>query len=222
MSGSLRAVETTRHRLQLVVRIEDHFAMAPFAEEVRVDLDTGERGISARGSSMRHDDGTYRFHVVEPGARQITVTPADGRAFTWTATTAVAIPRPDPAVPVVIEVWPTPKAAVPAGVLAIRGRLVPQGAAPPIAPAQEVQIEAVGIGTPRNRRTRCEADGEFVFVVHGATELTTAYEVELDVTVPGRGVASIEVSDAGATTTFVGSILSARPGREVRAVIAVT
>lgn len=216
------AIETIRHQLALAVRVDDHFAIAPSPRELGVALDSQEPPRRrSDDTGTRHADGTYRFIApVKAGNRTVTVTGDD--VFTWNATTPVVIPRPDPRVPLVIETWPTANARVPAGTLAIRGRLVPAIAAPPIATGQEVRIEAVGINAPRNRRTRCDEHGEFLFVVLGPMELTAGLpvadkrpKVQLAVTCPGRVVTSVDVFE-GATSVPFGSPFAVLPGRESR------
>jgi hypothetical protein len=208
---SVRAIESVRQRLALAVRVDDHFTGAPWPAEVEVTLDSLEpavRTVDAAGA--RHADGSYRFIAVRPGARQVTVRAAN--AFSWTATTPVSLPRA-PALltaPLVIELWPAPSATVPAGTLAIRGRLVTAAA------GQEVDIEVVG-APPRNRRTRCDAQGEFVFVVVGQMPLTTDQKVALAVTVPGRTLTSIQLVDGDTDPVFAGSQVAVPPGRETRA-----
>ena len=79
-----------------------------------------------------------------------------------------------------------------------------------------MRIEAVGV-TPRNRRTRCDAAGELVFVVVGPMELDADYRVELVVTVPGRTVTSIQILDGDTNPTVSGNTFAVPPGRETRA-----
>jgi hypothetical protein len=222
----LIAVETIRHQLALAVRVDDHFAIAPAPRELRVTIDSQESSIRTIDDvGTRHDDGTYRFVApVTAGPRQITVAGDD--TFTWTPTTPVVLPLVNPRVPVVIETWPTANARVPAGTLAIRGRMIPDGAAPPVAPGQEVRIEAFGITTPRNRRTRGDATGEFLFLVLGQVLLTAGFppadkrqKVRLAITAPGRTVASIDVFEGATVTTFPGSPFAVLPGRESRVLI---
>jgi hypothetical protein len=162
--------------------------------------------------SKRHSDGTYRFLSVKPGPRQITVTATDGSGFTWSAATAILVPAASPAtpLPLVIEMWPTPAATVSAGTIAVRGRLVTAVA------GQEVRMEVVG-APARNRRTRCDARGEFVFVVVGMMALTADFKVELVVTVPGRVLNSIQIIDGATNPVTVGTHFSVVPGRETRA-----
>jgi hypothetical protein len=213
----VRAVEVIRHQLSLAVRVDDHFSGAPWPDEVAVALDTPEAPVEvAGGGRARHADGTYRFIGLAPGPRQLTVTAPGGAAFTWAASTPVVVPLADPAVPVVVEVWPSPGARIAAGTIAIRGRLVTAAA------GQEVRMEVAGLAVPRNRRTRCDAAGEFVFVVVGSMALNADYRVALDVTVPGRTVASIQILDGDADPTFPGATFAVPPGRETRALFNLT
>lgn len=207
------AVESVRQRLSLAVRVDDHFTGEPWPRAVEVTLDSGEPAVPTVDlSGARHADGTYRFVRVRPGARQITVRVPGGAAFPWTASTAVTLPLAPAQLttPVVVELWPAPSAALPAGTLAIRGRLVTAAA------GQEVRMEVVGVA-PRNRRTRCDASGEFVFVIVGPVELTSDQRVELAVTVPGRTLASIQILDGGTNPVFAGTHFTVTPGREIRA-----
>jgi len=205
-------IESVRHLLAFAVRVDDHFREAPVTEELAVELDTLEPATrNAQRTGFRHEDGTYRFLDLAAGPRQVRVTSPSGCGFTWTATTAVGVPVADPRQPVVVELWPTPRAAAPPGVIAIRGVLMtaPTG--------QEVRIEPVA-SSPRNKRTRCDDRGEFLFVVAGWTELDPATgRVELSVAVPTRTVTSVDVDDGGLVTSFPGSTFSVPPGRETRA-----
>jgi hypothetical protein len=211
------AIETIRHQLSLAVRVDDHFTGAPWPDEVVVSLDTAEPPVRAQGGGTRHADGTYRFAGLLPGARQLTVAVPGGAAFPWAASTAVTLPLGAPATPVVVELWPSPAARIAAGTIAIRGRLVTAAA------GQEVRMEARGGAAPRNRRTRCDAAGELVFVVVGSMAQNAAGLIELDVTVPGRTVASIQVLDGGAVaTTFPGAMFAVPPGRQTRALFHLT
>lgn len=214
----MRAVEVVRHQLSLAVRIDDHFSGAPWPAEVTVALDTTEAPVEVRGGGggVRHADGTYRFIGLAPGARQLTVTVRDGTAFTWTSSTPVVLPLGNPAVPVVVEMWPSPSARVAAGTIVIRGRLVTAAA------GQEVRMEVAGLPVPRNRRTRCDGTGEFVFVVVGSMALNPDYLLELDVTVPGRTLTSIQVLDGATNPIFPGATVAVPPGRETRALFNLT
>jgi hypothetical protein len=213
--NQLEAIEIVRHQLSVAVRVDDHFTGEPVGRELEVTLSTEESGVKAASGSLRHPDGTYRFVDLANGPPDIPVTAPDAIAFTWTPTTAIAIPLADPRVPVVIEVWPSPKARAPAGALAIRGRL--EAAA--VAAGQEVRMEVVSGFPPRNKRTRIDADREFLFLVMGPMEQTSDHKVQIDVTIPGRTVTSIDVTDGSGTTTFAGSTFDAPPGGEIRAVI---
>ena len=218
------AVETLRHRLALVVRVDDHFTMEPYRDEVSIAIDSQELPVqTVARTGVRHDDGTYRFLTpVKNGARQVTV--SGPQVFTWTATTPVVMPVGIPSAPLVIEVWPTPNAKVPGNTLAIRGRLDATPPAAPVAIGQVVEIEVVGVAA-RNRRTRCDASGEWLFVVLGPIELNANYDVELEITIPGRVIDSIDIIDGDAITNFPngGAVspftFSVRPGRETRALI---
>lgn len=209
----MRAVEIVRHQLSMAVRVEDHFTGEPWPSELDVALDTSEPPLDVQGGGkIRHSDGTYRFIRLTPGAKQLTVRARDGTAFTWTPSTAVALPLISPSTPVVVEMWPAPNARIAAGTIVIRGRLV-------TAPAgQEVNIEVVG-RPPRNRRTRCDANGEFAFVVVGPMELDADYELELAVTVPARVVDTIQILDGDTNPTVSGNTFAVPPGRETRALI---
>lgn len=207
----MRAVEVLRHRLSLAVRVDDHFSGAPWPEEVEVELDPPEAPVAAQGGgAMRHPDGTYRFVDLAPGPRQLVVTPRNGTAFTWTASTPVVLPLGNPAAPVVVEMWPSPGARIATGTVAIRGRLVTAAA------GQEVRMEVAGLAVPRNRRTRCDGDGELVFVVVGSMMLNSDYRVEIDVTVPGRTLTSIQILDGDTNPIFPGATFAVPPGRETR------
>jgi hypothetical protein len=213
-----KAIEVARHRLSVAVRVDDHFTGAPVREELGVALSTQEPAIAASSGSLRHPDGTYRFIDLGSGARDVTVTVPDGAGFTWSPTTAIVLPLADPRVPVVIELWPSPKATAPPGALAVRGRL-DAPIASPVAPGQEVHMEVVSGFPPRNKRTRIDADREFLFLVVGPTELTSKYRVQVKVTTPGRTIASIDITDGDGTTAFTGNTFDVPPGGEIRAVI---
>jgi hypothetical protein len=212
---ALKAIEILRHQLSVAVRVDDHFTGEPVPAELGIALSTQENGVRATDGSLRHSDGTYRFADVANGPRNITVTVPDNLGFTWTPVTAIAIPLADPRVPVVIELWPSPKARAPSGTLAIRGRL--QAAI--VAAGQEVDMEVVSGFPPRNKRTRIDGDREFLFLVMGPMEQTSDHKVQIDVTVPGRTITSIDITDGSGTNTFLGSTFDAPPGGEIRAVI---
>lgn len=234
----MRAVETTPHHLLLAVRVEDHFSGAPWPSELTVDLDGRDPIARAPGGKTRHPDGTYRFLGGGTGPRQVSVTGAD--VFTWTPTTAVTVPR---TTALVVEVWPSARAAVPTGTLAIRGKLVGGAVAD-----REVRMEIGGPTPPpppppalpvRNRRTRSDASGEFLFVVVGPTVLIKQPQpvpppppapalplvppkVRLAVTVPGRTLASIQIFDGVTNPTVAPNQFFVLPGRETRAVFNLT
>jgi hypothetical protein len=209
----VKAVESVRHELSLAVRIDDHFTGEPWPAPALVELDTGEPAVAtADGRSRRHADGTYRFVKVTPGVRTVTVTPGGG-AFTWSASTTVDLATFDRSQALAIEVWPAPGGRAPSGTLAVRGRL----AGPAPLGGLEVRIEVVG-APARNRRSRSDASGEFLFIVAGAVETSgTDQAIELDVTVPGRTVASIQIIDGATDPVTAGHIVRVRPGRELRA-----
>jgi len=212
---TVKAPETVSHKLSLAVRIDEHFSMLPWGAELDVRLDTTEPPLNLPGPGpkrTRNLDGTYRFVDLTPGPRDVTVVSRDGSGFTWTATTPVVLPLANPAIPLVIEMWPTPSAMVAASTLAIRGRLMTA------ATGQEVRMEVDGVA-PRNRFTRCDGDGEFLFVVLGPMELDTDSNVVLIVTVPGRTVDTIQIFDGDTNPTVVGNSFAVRPGRETRAYI---
>jgi hypothetical protein len=208
--------ESIRHRLALAVRVDDHFSGQPASQALSVTLDDNEAPLALPGGAgCRHADGTYRF--LEPtraGVRQVRVAGAQG--FTWADSTVIGLPLASAAAPLVIEFWPSANAVVPAGTLAIRGRLA--GAA---SPGQEVRIEATGMPL-RNRRTRADADLEFLFVVLGAAKLNAMGKVGLTITTPGLTVQSIAIREGDQTTTTPGGAIAVQPGREHRAVITLT
>ncbi len=209
---TVKAPETVSHKLSLAVRVDEHFSMQPWSDEVDVRLDTMEPPVALAGSPKRtrNPDGTYRWIDLAPGARAVTVVSRDGSGFTWTATTPVVLPLVNPAVPLVIEMWPTPSARISANTIVIRGRLNTA------ATGQEVRMEVDGVA-PRNRFTRCDDRGEFTFVVLGPMELDTNSDVVLIVTVPGRTVDTIQIIDGDTNPTVVGNSFAVRPGRETRA-----
>jgi hypothetical protein len=213
----MRAVEMLRHRLSLVVRVDDHFSGIPWPDELDVSLSTGERAVSVRGGrGLRHSDGTYRFVGLVPGPKQLRVSTKDGSVFTWDAVTPVTLPLADPGTPLVLEAWPSPRARLGGGVLTVRGKLLSAAA------GQQVTVTATGVSPTRLRRTRCDADGEFVFVVVGPVRLNAEGDVELDVAVPGRTLTSIRILDGGANPTFPGGSFAAPPGRELRVLFTLT
>lgn len=201
----------------MAVRVDDHFTEAPWPTEVEVALDTREGPVQVQGGGgTRHADGTYRFIGLAPGPRQLAVTAPGGSAFTWAASTPVGLPLASPALPIVVELWPSPSARIAAGTIVIRGRLVTAAA------GQVVRMEVAGLAAPRNRRTRCDGAGEFVFVVVGSMAVNADYRVELDVTVPGRTLASIQILDGDTNPTTPGATVAVPPGRETRALFNLT
>jgi hypothetical protein len=213
----MNAVEDVRHLLSFALRVDDAFVDAPIAEELAVWLDTGEAPIKAPDhDGARQVDGTYRFIALAPGARLLTITSPSGDGFTWTATTPITIPIADPRQAVVVSMWPTPQARTPLGVIAIRGALV-------TAPAgTEVHIDPVATPSP-GKKTRCDAAGEFLFVVAGWTEIDpTTGMVELAATVPARTVTSVDVLDGPTVTTYSSANFFVPPGRDTRVRIHLT
>lgn len=203
-------IEIINHSIAFAVRVDDAFSDLPVADHLDVTANDHEKPVMAADrSGTRHSDGTYRFIDLEAGTYQVRVRAP--RGFTWTPATPVTVPVPDRTQPVVITLWPTPDADPPLGAIAIRGRLVTAAA------GQEVNIEPVA--TPAlGRRTRCDADGEFLYVIAGWTELDPATGlVELDAVVTGRTVTSVDVLDGATTTTYSGSTFAVPPGRDTRA-----
>jgi hypothetical protein len=222
-------LEVVHHRLSVAVRVDDHFTSTPVAEELRVELETLERGVPTRaGNGHRHDDGTYRWANLADGPRLIHVSSPSGRWVAWEPAPLVTLPLADRRAPVVIQVWPTPNAMVPAGVTAVRGTLIGTG----IGSGQRVEIES--LETPaRGHFTRTDSRGDFLFLLPGWLEAYPRIEpedpdepdvppvpnlgVELEVRVPGRTVTGIEIVVGGTATLFTGSKVFVPPGRETRA-----
>jgi hypothetical protein len=211
------AVEHVRHRLSFALRVDDAFVDAPIAEELHVSLDTGELPLPAPDhDGPRQADGTYRFLDLTPGPRQLTITSPSGDRVTWTATTPITIPVADPRQAVVVSMWPTPQARAPLGVIAIRGALVAATA------GTEVHIDPVATPPP-GKKTRCDATGEFLFVVAGWTEIDpTNGMVELTAAVPAHTVTSIDVLDGSSVTTYASANFFVPPGRDTRVRIHLT
>jgi hypothetical protein len=212
------ASEDVRHVLSFALRVDDAFADVPIAEELAVSLDTGEVPLNAPDhDGPRQADGTYRFIDLAPGPRQLTILSPSGDGFTWTATTPVAIPIADPRQAVVVSMWPTPQARTPLGVIAIRGVLVTAAA------GTEVHIDPVATPPPPGKKTRCDAAGEFVFVVAGWTEIDKPTGmVELTATVPAHTVTSVDVLDGTTVTTYASPTFFVPPGRDTRVRIHLT
>jgi hypothetical protein len=203
-------IEHINHSLAFTVRVDDAFADTPVAEQLEVIAnDVATPVLSPDRGGTRQSDGTYRFLSLAPGTYQIKVT--SPRWFTWTPTTPVTLPLADRRQAVVIPLWPSTIASPPLGVIAIRGALVS-------APAgQEVRIDPVAT-PPLGKRSRCDAAGEFLYVIPGWTELEPVTGlVDLSVVVTGRTVTSVDVHDGTTMTTYPGSTFSVPPGRETRA-----
>lgn len=217
-------LEVVHHSLSLAVRVEDHFTSLPVGEEVRVELETGERGVPVRsGNGWRHDDGTYRWVNLASGTRHIDVSSPSGRWVAWEPAPPVMLPLTDPGAAVVIQVWPTPLAPVPLGVTAIRGTLIGAG----IGAGQRVEIEATRT-PPRGRFARTDSLGDFLFPLPGWLELELDNEdedddedtkglVKLSVHVPGRTVTQVDIVVGDHVTTSAGSTFFVPPGRQTRA-----
>jgi hypothetical protein len=211
-------IEEVRHSLAFAIRVDDAFTDRPVGEELDVSIDTGETPVAAPGGGRRQADGTYRFIDLAPGPRQVAVASPSGVGFTWTATTSVAVPIADRRAAIVIPMFPTTSASAPTNVIAIRGVLVTAGA------GQEVQINPVlnppptpPPPLPPPRFTRCDADGEFLFVVAGGTQIDPPSGlVPLKVDVPGRGVTSVEVFEGLTATIYPTHTFFVPPGRELR------
>lgn len=202
-------IELVQHSLSFAVRVEDAFTGNLILEELDISVSPLAKPVPNRErTGMRHSDGTYRFIDLEPDAYEVTLRSAKG--FTWTATTVVTVPLADRRTAVRIQLFPTPAADAPLGVIAIRGALV-------TAANHEVRIEPTA--TPAlGTRTRSDASGEFLYVIAGWTALDpTTQLVALAATVPGRTVTSVDVSDGFTTTTYSGSTFSVPPGRDTRA-----
>lgn len=209
--GDLAAVEVVRHRLAFAVRVDDHFTATPVARELGVTLDTGELPVPALGGTTRHGDGTYRFLDMTGGPRQLRIHDPLGHRFTWDPTTPVNVPVADRRTPLVVETWPSPAATLGPGLIGIRGRLVTAAA------GQRVEI-APDLTTAPVRYTRCDANGEFLFVLAGWVGIDPVTGlVPVTITVPARTVVSVDLIEGGVVTNIPGASFAVRPGGETRA-----
>lgn len=202
-------IEHVRHRLAFAVRVDEHFTKEPLAEALDVRLSSGERAVGSPSGGVRHGDGTYRWVNLADGLRHVTLRAASGRWVRWEpAPVQVVVPIADPRTALRVEVWPTPLAAAPPGVSAIRGKLV--GAA-----VGALRIEINGTGAaPTGRWTRSDADGEFLYLLPGGPwPITAARTLALTVAIFGRAVARVDVGGA----SFAGPQFEISPQREVRA-----
>lgn len=204
-------MEHVRHDLSLVVRVDDAFLDRPVVEELDVRLVTGELPVRAPDhDGPRQQDGTYRF-IDLPGAPlssvDLQVISPRGNGFTHPAVTPLIL-QLDPAAVQAVRFYPSPRAAAPAGVIAVRGVLVGG------VPDQLVTIEPTATSQPA-RHTYTTDGGEFLFVVAGWTEIDPATSlVSLRITTPS--VTSVDVVLDGATTPTSGNTFAVPPGRETR------
>jgi hypothetical protein len=183
-------IETIEHRLAFALRVEDHFSGLAVGEELDVALDTGERAVTAAAGTLRHPDGTYRWSDLIDGTRRISIRSRSGQ---WMRAEPdpieIDLPLAQPRHAVRIELWPTPLAAAPLGVPAIRGVLIGAAVA-----GLRVEIDGTATTTPTGRFTRADAAGELLFPLPGGPwPLTAAGDLDLTAVVPGRVVTSIEV-----------------------------
>jgi hypothetical protein len=197
-------------RLAFALRVDEHFSRLPVTEELDLRLDTGEPSVYARNGGHRHDDGTYRWANLTDGLRQISFRSPSGRYVRWDpAPLDVVVPIADPLHAVAIEMWPTPLAAAPAGVTAVRAKLIGTGVA-----GARVQIDGTGV-TPTGRFTFADADGELLYLLPGGPwPFTTTGALDLTITIPGRTVTSVEVRPG--PVLFAGAQFAVPPQRETR------
>lgn len=198
------------HRLAFAVRVDDHFSRRPLEEQLALELHTGEGPVSSRGGTPRHDDGTYRWANLSDGLHRLTVRSPSGRFVRWDpGPIDVVVPVADPRHALAVEMWPTPLAAVPPGVSAVRAKLVGAGVA-------GLRVEIAGTGTPPTGRwTKADAQGELLYLLPGGPwPLTSAGALDLTVSVPGRTVTGVQVIPG--PSVFAGAQFTIAPSRETR------
>jgi hypothetical protein len=122
----------------------------------------------------------------------------------------------DPALPIDIDVWPTPTAAVAPNKCGVRGRLTGTNAG-----GLEVRISLQG--QPFNRLTRSDQFGEFLFLPPGALPLDAAGRVPLTIEarIPAgavRPIAGGALQPPGAGAVFVGPDFSILPQTVARVI----
>lgn len=184
--------ESILHRLSLAVRLVDHFSEA--APEVEFPVRLG--GSLARpvlrpgGGGARQSDGTYRFRDLAIGTSRVLwrlpFTRGHGGWTRWEDDPEVTLPRPDPATPMDIVVWPEASAPAPAGATGVRGKLIG-------ANAQNLTVRIARQGQPFDRLTRSNETGEFLFLPPGGLTPSNIGLVPL----------TIAVSDAGGAPRVV-------------------
>jgi hypothetical protein len=193
------ARDRTQHELAFALRVDDHFSRLPVGEELDVRVHTGEASVATRAGTLRHDDGTYRWANLGDGLRHVTVAARSGRWVRWDpAPVDLVVPIADRSKAIAVEMWPTPLAAPPAGIGAIRGKLL--GAA---VGKLRVEINPSPPATAIGRFTLSDEQGEFLYLLPGGPwALTARGAMDLTITIPGRAVASVDVH--ARPTPFIG------------------
>lgn len=214
MSELRTPFDRIQHRLALALRWDDHFLGQPVTEVLDVALDPPAAAIPAPGSGDRHEDGTYRFADLAPGLYAIRCASRTGRWTSFEPPLTVTVPSGL----VVRELWPTPRATTPAGVLAIRAALVDTTGLGRIA-GRRVQLAPTG-EPPGTRFTRSDRDGELLFLLARPLAPNDQGRVQLGVAIDGATVEQVEIVTGSGTALFPSETFECAPGKDVRARIA--
>ena len=196
--------------LSFALQPTDHFSGLPVPEELAVSLDTPDPAVVAPVGGIRHADGSYRWINLATGAHTATVMSPSGRWVSWVpGPVSITLPLADPKQPVALELWPTPRASAPAGVSAVRGKLLGAGSMAGL----RVSIDGTGAAS-LGKWTLTDDDGEFLYLLPGGPwPLTSAGLLDLTASVLTKSISGIAVTGGG---TFVGSRFEVPPQREMR------
>jgi len=202
--------DTVRHALSVAVRIDDHFIAAPVEDELDVRLDSILPAAIRGGGGKRHSDGTYRFVDVADGAHQIRIA-ANPNWMLLEPLPSIPIPYGPVSTALVISAWPSPARAVPAGLTAVRGKLL---GTPTATIGRRIEF-SVG-GSDAGHHTQTDSLGECVFLFPGDLKLDADRMVALVLRVPGLTVVGGEVVTGDSSVGFTGAAFRIVPGRETR------
>jgi hypothetical protein len=204
------SVDTFTRTLSFALQPIDHFSRAPVPEELQISLDSREPAVRSPAGGFRHSDGSYRWINVGNGAHTAVVQSKLGHWTSWSpGPLSISLPLTDPATAIGVELWPTPRASVPAGVSAVRGKLEGAGSVAGL----RVAIDGTGVAS-LGRWTKTDADGEFLYLLPGGPWPLSAHgQLDLTAVVTGRTITST-IMLGGATTS--GARFLIPPQREVR------
>lgn len=207
------------HRLSFAVRFVDHFSGEPVAAELPVRLAGSlQRPALSPAGGYRQSDGAYRFLSAPEGPATLLWRQPFARAEAgWTRFSgdpSISLPLPDPATPVVVDLWPAASAQAPAGATGVRGKLAGVDAG-------GLTVRIAPTGQPFDRFTLSDAAGEFLFLPPGRLAANAAGRIPLSIEVrePGgalRAVAGGTFLPPSAGAAFAAADFDIAPGATPR------